>query len=364
LRKAARELPPKYTGFLRRGPSRAQLETQNERWRRSYRLQDLSVRQTGDKATIVARITPVEVSDAVIASGSDKLSRMIREVAMEIINDRAVVQQVHQILEDRSHGRGRSTDEPRVTRSSAAEAAAVLWETREPSWKRKEVLDIGGHLVEEKQLSRRPGNVHTQFERNPFGPGGSYTAITAALTELKQQTGATDAEVMQAMRAVNQGGAVPASISAHPEASSYLARVMRLWWQVEPGRNPASLVTGPMAGEIVASGSGESAEKIEKAVGGVYNPMAPVGAGPAARQAGHLVGVPVPSLARRVSGTPTARAFLAKEEQLMIAYISTLIESKKLVFADDADLRKFIQGELRDYLKKEIGAQMTKAPQP
>ena len=363
---AARELPPKYNALIARQPPRSEVVAQGNRWRQQYGLQELALQEEGPRAVVVARSTARQVASAVAAANDPaSLGAMVREIAMEIINDPAVVRQVFQIQEDRRNRRGSSEEDPRPTQSAAAEAASVMWETRAPSWRNPEHLLIGGHAVSERQTGYRPGQIHTDFSGTSFGARGNYVAIMAAMGKLKEVTGATDAEVMTAVKAITQGGTTPASIAGNPEAGPYLARVARLWWQVEPGRNPASLVTGPMAAEVVESGTPHQTRTAETAVGGRYNPMAPQGAGVAARGAGQLVGVPVPSLARGGAATdPDAQAFLAKEHRLMVAYITTLIESKKLVFPDDAALRSFIRNGLRDYLTKEIRTLMTTVNQP
>lgn len=361
LRRARRELPGKFASLLRTGPRESIVRSRSEQWRQQYHLNEISINESGDRATVVARITPFQVARAVAAANrSAELNRMVREVAMDIINDPAVVRQVFRIMEDRKQGRGRTADDPRVTQSPAAEAAAILWETRKPSWQKPEYMEIGGHLVAEKQTGWRPGNIHTDFSGTPFGNRGNYTAIMSALTSLKQVTGASDAEVMQAIRAISQGRQPPAVIASNPDASPYLARVVRLWWHVEPGRNPASLVTGPMAGEVIESGPQHHTRTIETAVSGRYNTMEPDKAGEQARAAGRLAGSPIPSLAKKFASEADARAFLAKETRLMTAYIDTLIRSNKLMFQSDAQLRNFINRELRDYLRKEIGDLVSK----
>jgi hypothetical protein len=157
---------------------------------------------------------------------------------------------------------------------------------------------------------------------------------------------------------------MPASLAADPEARSYLARVARLVHHVEPGRSPASLVTGAMASEVIA-GNARPTRGATSALTGRYNPMTPEDAGLHARGAGHAAGIPVPSRARGGRATDTeARALLAKEERLMVAYLTTLIVQKKLVFAEAGQLREFIQNKLRDYLAEEIGNKMTRVYQP
>jgi hypothetical protein len=119
-----------------------------------------------------------------------------------------------------------------------------------------------------------------------------------------------------------------------------------------------------MASEVVtgipAPGRGASTALTDR-----YNTMAPEDAGLHARGAGHAAGVPVPSQARGgKADDDEARALLAKEERLIVAYITSLIAQKKLVFADTAQLHDFIEHRLRDYLTEEIGNKMARVYQP
>jgi hypothetical protein len=203
-----------------------------------------------------------------------------------------------------------------------------------------------------------------EFSGSAFGSGGKYTAIRPGLKALQERTGATDAEVMQGIDSLLFGNPMPASLAADPEARSYLARVARLVHNVEPGRSPASLVTGAMTSDVI-TGNASPSRGVAAGITGRYNPMAPEDAGLHARGAGQAAGVPVPSRAKGGKATDLeAQALLAKEERLMVAYLSTLISQKKLVFADVAQLHDFIENKLRDYLAKEIGNKMTRVYQP
>jgi hypothetical protein len=123
-------------------------------------------------------------------------------------------------------------------------------------------------------------------------------------------------------------------------------------------------VTGAMASEVI-TGNASLTRGAASAITGRYATMAPQKAGLAARGAGHAAGIPVPSRAQGGEATDTgARALLAKEERLMVAYLSTLIRQKKLVFADVGQLGEFIQNKLKDYLAQEIGNKMARVYQP
>jgi hypothetical protein len=370
LDRAAGELPGKYAKLLGSGPSRSAVVSQTQQWKASYGLQDLKLNESGGNGVVVARLTPREVAHVVIAANQGgELHRMIREVAMDVVNRPDVLRQVMQIIDDRRQGQGQTAANPRATQSPAAEATALMYETRDAKVKaNNEYLTVGGEAVRETQKvvrqgrplaqGPRPGQAHVEI-----ASGGKYTDIKPRIEELQARTGASHADVMRAVDAVQFGGPLPASLAGDPANRAYLAHIARLLYAVEPGRNPASLITGGMAAEVVTSipSRGRSAAT---AVTGRYNTMAPEEAGAAARRAGRIVGAPVPSRAKTVANEAEGRALLAKEQRLIIAYLTSLIAQKKLVFADTAALHDFIQHEMRDYLAREIGNKMSQVYQP
>jgi hypothetical protein len=337
LDKAEEELKPKVAGMVANGTSRPVMKAKALGWSARYRVR-VSV-QTDDAETRVIARTQRErkLAEHLISLEGERLSRMIREVAKEILEEKEVQIQLEQIVEDREKGYG-TPEHPRVERGGAAEAQSIIKETRRPG--QAESILMGGQwgVAERQTRSRRPGHILVEEL-------GTYPEIAGQLTELKA-AGLSNADIADAVLALGRGEHPGGIFEQRPELGQKAAEVTRLMFQVEAGRSPSALVTSPMAIETIAGSGGD----IEAGVTELH-PMSPEGAVAAGRGVGQIVGVPVPTTVKSISTAAKRERMMEMERKAAEAYVYTLIMAQKPLYQTGDQWERFIKHHFRDYLK-------------
>lgn len=346
-----------------------------------YGLTSLTPVRDGERWSVRGEINPTDTKpldiraaaeEAVRALG-EELHMIIRDCANAVILDPKVVQQIEQIAEDRVlYGRGASREAPRLSQSPAAEAGAMLYYPRMPGT--KEFVSLGGRVVSEKQseedplksnvLGGRPGLIKV------FGLGGAghydpeiKNKVSALKMKIAGKVPDPDVAIAQAVLQISRGGTAPPPFKAADQ--TFLSGLTRLLLHVEPGRSPSALVTSMMALETAAGGGVSMADTAT-----TRNPMAGAlgteskswTAGAQARTVGEQLGYPVPWRGRASASRPAVEAFLEREKQVAIDYVVHVAKRKEAQgtpFKDKADVAKFVQKELHQFLLKEAREKLT-----
>jgi len=273
-----------------------------------------------------------------------RIHEMIRRIANELMASQAVKEAIQRILEDRAKGLGRPGNEPRPSRGKAAEAGAIIEHGRPAGSTENIAMSNQDTATDRQTRTSAPGHIHVQ----DLGDTGKYDPdVLAALEGIRTRTGASHAQIAQALRQAHSGQRPGPPLGNDPRAVAYLFRVARLE-AVESGRSPSHLVGSAMAHHAVEHGTDTTAGQMVTEL----NPMSIEGAGGAARRVSRDEGVEHASPSKSVGSTQKARDFLGREMRLAVAYVETVFNKEHASDFTEKELDRVIRDELRDRLEK------------
>lgn len=355
LDSAVTAIRPQAESMLHSGTSKTKLTAKLAYWRLRYRIKSLQM--TGASGQIVAR-APAErtVVQSAISKSGGELHDIIRRVARDVLAD-VPDEQIDEIIERRKAGEGSSEENPRILGSPGAEALAlgggkkVLVDgepmgvndvgIRRPKGTTEWLKTSEGLTFKERQsYSSDPGHIET-------GTVGSYPAVVAALAKIKQQvSGVTDADVAGALAEARMGK-TPELFRRFPNIPTILAETGRLHIDVETARNPSAAVSGLMNTEAVGKD-----RTVEEAI--MKGPPAPLKGTTAGKGVNQQMGFrQLPGRSRAAATRAERAAFLAREEEVAVAWMSTLL-TQGIVGTSEGEIIEFIHKRLYDYLMPKI----------
>jgi len=257
LQKAVTAIKPPLTSLLDRGVSRVRLLAQLLYWRIRHRLSSLSVQGGGSSATVLAKINPESpVLKLIKAPTGQALLTILHRVGAEIM-DTMGDEALTAIEDQRAKGAGASEEKPLIIQPGKGNIGAMRDVRENSSGKEKgefqHMILKDGTAVTERMSVRHdnptPGTIHV----HGLGGRGSYPAIASNLERMRKDTGASEAEILQALAGLQKGHPIPKKFLNSDEGERNqrtFGALVRLI-QVEGGRGDAAVLQGPMLHEMI-----------------------------------------------------------------------------------------------------------------
>lgn len=272
-----------------------------------------------------------------------KIHEMIRRIANDLMESPAVAAAVQKILDDRAKGLGQPENEPRPSQGKAAEARAAIEHGRPAKTTENIIMSPGIVATEQQSYSPAPGHIKVLG----LGGSGKYNPnIVSALEKIGTRTGATNAQIAQALAQAHSGILPDPPIGKDGSAVAYLFKLARLE-AVESARSPSHLVGSAVSHQVTGGGTGTAGQMVTE-----FNPMADSGAGEGGRRVSADLGVKHASPSASVGSPEKARTFLNREMRLAVAYVDVIFETEHRGNFSEKELDRLIRDQLRDRLEQ------------
>lgn len=315
LDKAIRVLQPKVASLLQRGVSKHRLRGQLLVWRAQYRLTALRVEGPDSHPRVIAKVNPEgEVQEGLCLTRNELLTLARKVSEREVIRRQSAVPEAVQ--------RQLDIETPRRGHRSDHEVG---------------IMPDGTPLMarEYQQQGHSNAMVYGELDGKRMDIG-TYAKIHTTIKDL----GMTDAEFARHMTSLIKTGKVSAELASNPRHAAFAGALKKLMVGREATRNPMALLTGPMALELVASGSLTWKELFTgQQRGGGADPMSMKGAPRAARKTYDQLGLAFPvldpeKLEKRRGTAAEAEELQEREKDMLLRWLNEKAGQQNLVFKD------------------------------
>ncbi|MGW0436450.1 phage tail protein [Micromonospora sp. NPDC003197] len=366
LERAKRELPPQIERLLQSGIPASKLQATLTRWRLAYRLRVLTIRTDGNNSRVVAANSPeVDLVTRIVQSHGDFLSRLIRDLSQQVMDEPDVRRLAQQILDQRIAGGG-SVQNPIENPEGYGGAPAAL-DLRNMSiagpnkpGSRQVVpgipgitagqIKLGKQYPQEEQIkmsSATQGTTVGEVAASSLHPGNVVVVGPGKYSETAAAPPADPQLLMQAIFALQAGHEPPPGLSSTDlKRAAELARLA----QVESGRGSGALVTENLANHLGTEGSLSWADRY-----GEEQPMVATGSGGISRRTQHQLGLPeTPGVGSSFGKAKEAdvAVFLGRELRLIARHLESQMLAQPELYDNQERLERYVLKHLRDHLKQ------------
>jgi hypothetical protein len=362
-------LRPQINSLLSRRVWKLRLRAQLALWRASYRIRRLVLKGGGGTLAVEAgNSLGIDVVTGVMEGESQRVYRMVREIATDLMRQPGTREMARQIQAQRQASfpggaRGTTAATPVVLPPSIPAQSLDILQNRPPGFRSHYTIGGGMHssaFTEFRGRGTTAGSIRVQ---SPSIGGGSYSDILTRVPTLAPSGGAPSGlspAVAVALTTFQQRGILPPGVPFGAQAAPMAGALTRLA-AVEGARDPGYLVIraatmhGMREGLITPQQALIDLNPMERATLPGQRPGAPRTAAEIARRqipgADFRYGTPLSgAMATALPGE--MERFLRVERDAIVRAVLMRLQTTKPLFNTESDLRTYIRRELQDELAR------------